>query len=268
MMIEMPDTAIILAGGLGLRLRPAVADRPKVLALAGGRPFLHYLLTYLADQGMRQVILSVGYLAERVQDFVQDGQQWGLKITCIHEPEPLGTAGALKLSSQGLQLDFFALNGDTLFQIDLADLWRFHHSKPALATIALRRIAPEGGEYNQRGFLRLDENGMIVSFTEKPGLPGPSSSDQAIRQTQREANGLLTNGGVYLLTPAALDDLEPGQHASLETGIFPELAARRQLAGRLQSGYFIDIGTPKSLARFEKDLEEGMDQTARTPSYD
>jgi D-sedoheptulose 7-phosphate isomerase len=264
MSIELPDTAIILAGGLGLRLRPAVADRPKVLAPAGGRPFLDYLLIYLSSQGIRQVILSVGYLAEQVLDFTGDGNLWGLTITNVSEPTPLGTGGAIKLASQGLQTAFFALNGDTLFQVNLLDLWRFHVARRALATISLRKTPLDTGEQNQRGFIHLNEQGMIVSFSEKPGMTSPSRVDLPVSNELTEAGSLLTNGGVYILTPDALASLEPGQPASLEQVIFPKLAASGQLAGCPQSGYFIDIGTPQSLARFEKDLLASMDQPGMT----
>ena len=113
---RLPDTAILLAGGLGTRLSPMVPDRPKVLAPAAGRPFLDYLLTYLAAQGTQRVILSIGYLAEQIRTFASDGRQWGIEIEYSQEDEPLGTGGALRLASERLTGGaFFALNAVDAF---------------------------------------------------------------------------------------------------------------------------------------------------------
>ena len=108
--------AIILAGGLGTRLQQFVSDRPKVLAEAAGRPFIDYVLNYLEQQGVKQVILSVGFLAEQIIKYVDDGSQWNLTIQFSREKSPLGTAGGLRLASQNFTGPFLALNGDTLFQ--------------------------------------------------------------------------------------------------------------------------------------------------------
>lgn len=231
-----PTTAIVLAGGLGIRLRSVVADRPKTLAPAAGKPFLSYVLRYLAHQNIQNVVLSVSYLAGQVRDFAGDGQKWGLKITYSEEQSPLGTGGALRQASQGFSGPFFALNGDTLFLANLEELWRVHRSSGALATLALLRR--EDG--SRRGCVRL-ENDRIVAFTEKPA--GVSTT--------------LINAGLYILTPPALASIQPGQKASIEQEIFPRLAANGQLAGQIQEGYFIDIGTPESLAAFEKVVQAG-----------
>ncbi len=257
----MPDnqTMIILAGGLGARLRPLVSDRPKVLAPVAGRPFIDYLLTYLAEQDIRQVILSVGYLAEQVRAYVADGRRWKMNVEYVEEKLPLGTGGALKLASLAggdwkENSPFFALNGDTLFQVNLAELWCSHQANQALATIALREIqtspadASERPDYRLRGCVTVDENRLITSFDEKPTENGIGTA----------ARPILTNGGVYVLTPAALANIEPGQAASLERDVFPALAATRQLAGFPQTGYFVDIGAPHSLNAFEQDILRGM----------
>ncbi len=255
-----PDIAIILAGGLGTRLRSVVLDRPKVLAPAAGQPFLGYLLTYLAGQGIRKVILSLGYLAEQVQNFAGDGSAWGITIEYVQEAEPLGTGGAIKLASRGLESAFFAMNGDTLFEVSLTELWRCHIEKQAAATISLRLVPVESGDHEQRGCVSLDENRFIIDFSEKPGAANLMSSEPAA------AGSLLTNGGIYVLTPAALADIETGWMGSLEQEIFPGLAANRRLAGCPQQGYFIDIGTPENLAKFERDRAIMMRTTAPADS--
>ncbi|HEX7976842.1 MAG TPA: sugar phosphate nucleotidyltransferase, partial [Anaerolineales bacterium] len=104
---DIPTTAIVLAGGLGTRLRLTVTDRPKTLALAAGKPFLSYVLGYLARQNIQQVALSVGYLAGQVKSFAGDGRNWGLEIMYSEEQAPLGTGGALRQASQGFAFPFF-----------------------------------------------------------------------------------------------------------------------------------------------------------------
>ncbi len=240
----MPETALVLAGGLGTRLRPVVADRPKVLALVAGKPFLHYVLTSLAGQGIRRTVLCVGYLAQSVQDFVGDGGAWGLQASYSLEQSVLGTAGALRQASVGLSEAFFALNGDTLFRADLAALWVQHRRVGGLASVALLRVA-ESKAAGVRGCVRLAEDGHIRSFDEKPA------------QVLASGTPVLINGGVYVLGPRALADVPPGQAVSIEREVFPRLAVEGWLAGCVQDAYFADIGTPDSLAAFERDVVDG-----------
>ena len=226
--------AIILAGGLGTRLRAAVNDRPKVLAPVAGNPFLEYVLTFLSSQGIRRVILSIGYLGEQVKEFAGNGQRWDLDLSYSEEHTPLGTGGALRLASQGLDEPFFALNGDTLFLVDLARLYNAHRDWGALATIALLPVE----ESHERGCVVLDMSGKILSFDEKPVHAGPA----------------LVNGGVYVLEPEALDSVPDGQRVSIERQVFPRLASEGRLYGQVQHSYFSDIGTPENLAAFERDV--------------
>lgn len=234
----LPATAVVLAGGLGTRLRSIVADRPKVLAQAADQPFLYYILNYLASQGLHQVVLCVGYLADQVQDFAGDGSAWGLQINYSLEESPLGTGGALRQASLQMEGPFFALNGDTLFMVDLSALWLAHCSTQALATVALLPVS----DGSARGCVTLDENNRIISFNEKPAATGVA----------------LVNGGVYVLEPGALDSVPANRPVSIEREVFPEQAAQGLLAGYVQPAYFTDIGTPESLSVFEKDLLAGV----------
>lgn len=246
---KRPDVAIVLAGGLGTRLRAVVSDRPKVLAPVAGRPFLDHVLTYLASQGIRQVILSIGYLAEQVQEYARDGSAWGMKITYSIETIPLGTGGALHQASQDLDSPFFALNGDTLFLANLSRLWRKHLETGAAATLALLPVE----DIQARGRVTMATDGKIISFDEKPPMtPSPFQGEG------RGESKALVNGGIYILEPRALSSLKPGQPVSIERDIFPILATNRLLAGDVQYAYFADIGTPQSLAAFERDLRAGL----------
>ncbi len=270
----MPDTALVLAGGLGTRLRAVVADRPKPLAPVAGKPFLHYVLDHLARQGLRRVTLCVGYRAEAVQDYVRDGQEWGLQAGYSQEQAALGTAGALRQASLSLGEAFFALNGDTLFRVDLAALWEQHIRVGGLATVALLRVA-ESGSASLRGCVRLSEDGHILAFDEKPAQAQVETQNVACVETQNLAcvetqnlacvetqnlaslRTVLVNGGVYVLEPRALAEVQPGQAVSIEREVFPRLAAQGMLAGQVQEAYFADIGTPESLAAFERDVLDG-----------
>lgn len=231
-----PVTAFVLAGGLGTRLLPAIADRPKVLAPAGDRPFLHYILRYLQSQGMQRVILCTGYKGEDVCTHAKR-EDLGMDISCSQESRPLGTGGAVRLASSDREEPFFALNGDTLFLVDLEKLWDALVSMDTLAAMALLPVEETGA----RGRVKLDERGLVAEFSEKPEETGPA----------------LVSGGVYAFLPEALKTIVPGETASLERDLFPRLAAEGLLAGSVQAVYFKDIGTPESLRSFERDLREG-----------
>jgi len=232
-----PTQAVVLAGGLGMRLRAVVSDRPKVLACVGGEPFLGYVLAYLADQEVADVLLCTGYRAGQIQAFVEDGRRWGLTVRYSEERTPLGTGGALREARERVSGAFFALNGDTLLTADLDALWVAHVWAQATATLALVRV-PDG---RARGCVALAEDGTVTNFHEKP----PHS------------RGALVSGGVYVLEPRALDVIERGRAASIERDVFPVLAARGRLAGSVQHGYFADIGTPEALSAFECDMATG-----------
>lgn len=243
---HIPDTVVVLAGGLGTRLRPVLHSQPKVLAPVDGKPFLGYLIEYLADQGLVHFIFSVGYLAEQVIAYIGDGSRWKIKASFSQETSPLGTAGAIRLASDGLKQPFFAINGDTLYTISFQTLWQAHVEHKALATIGLRKLSDTQSEVWQRGCVKLSSRGLIESFNEKP----------ARLLDDGENNPTLTNGGIYVFDPAALEGMGVGQAASLETSLFPALAERGCLAGHVLDGYFVDIGTPESLAAFEADLKD------------
>lgn len=283
----LPRSAVILAGGLGTRLRPALVAQPKVMAPVAGRPFLDYLIAYLSHQDIRRVMLALGYLAEQVIDFIKNGQTWNLEVDYAVETQQLGTGGALRNAFARMKTigwipsveaggdraeeheTFFVLNGDTLFQIDLRKLWEYHQNccledpsdktKSLQATIALRKIDGEQEEMRERGCIKMGDDGRIISFDEKPGEV--TGVESAIRLSSNASAQLWTNGGIYLVAPGALQEIEPGEAISLERQIFPRLVQKGRLAGCSLSGYFVDIGTPSSLAAFEQDVICGVVST-------
>ncbi len=229
--------AVILAGGLGTRLRSVISDVPKPLAPVHDQPFLAYQIAYLRHQGIRDFVLCVGYLREHIMAFFEDGARWGVRIRYAVETTLLGTAGALRNAQSLIEGPFLALNGDSFLELDYDALLLFHHKRkkhfPAtMGTLALRRVEDAG----RFGTVRLNGSGRILAFREKTGEPAPA----------------WINGGVYLLEPDVLERIPPHRKISIEREIFPALLETGELLfGYPVNGYFVDIGTPEGYAAFE-----------------
>jgi len=217
--------AIILAGGLGNRLRDAVKDLPKPMAPVGGKPFLEYLLLQLKRWGITDIILSVGYRKETIQSYFEDGRSWGIQIRYSEENEPLGTGGALK---QSLALNddsrFIVMNGDSFFNISFLDLIQYHAGKPGLISMALAFVK----DRSRYGGVEINDNdGSIHSF-QKDGLASPG----------------LINSGVYIVTRTIIKYIPDGP-VSLEGHVLPLVKNDRLLYGKEYDAFFFDIGIPK-----------------------
>jgi len=230
----------VLAGGLGLRLRSLVPDRPKPMALFKQKPFLEHQLCQLRSQGFTNVILCVGYQAAQIQDYFGDGQAWGLTLRYVVEPSLLGTAGAIKNAADWLNDRFLVLNGDSLLDLDFRRLVDFHlqHQQATPRAIATVVAVPtqEAAAY---GALQIDEADVIRGVAEK-GSTGPG----------------WVNGGVYLFEPEVLAYIPAQQVVSLEQTTFPLLlAAGQQLYAYRFAGFFVDIGTPAGYQRFTHFVE-------------
>jgi NDP-sugar pyrophosphorylase family protein len=230
---------LILAGGLGTRLRTVLADRPKGLAPIGSRPFLEIQIELLRAQGARRFVLCVGHLAEHVERTLGDGRRLGVRIDYSREGDRLlGTAGALKRADRFFRPDALVLNGDTYFALDYGRLVERHraerHRVGVLATIALAR-APDACRY---GSVTLDSSGSsIVGFAEK--------------QTVAPGAVAWLNAGAYVVEREMLDRLAPDQPCSLEREAFPRvLRSGGRIAALTSDEPFFDIGTPEGLATF------------------
>lgn len=225
--------AIVLAGGLGTRLRSEVPELPKPMAPVAGRPFLSYQLDYWIAQGATRFVLSVGYRREAIVDHFGDRYR-GVPVEYAVETEPLGTGGGLLLALSRLGAGgdaVLVLNGDTYFEVDLRALAAFHAERRSEWTFALFRCA-EAGRYMGMG---VADDGRITAL--KSGSAQP---------------GRLANGGVYLLQPQALRGLPwaAGDRVSLEDDLLPALfGAGRRLYGCEAAGAFIDIGVPEDYRR-------------------
>lgn len=224
---------LILAGGLGTRLRSVVPDLPKVLAPVAGRPFLHYLLGWMARFGARRIVVGLGYRAEAVCRFLAENDFPSLEIATIVEPEPLGTAGAIRFARHALKTDpVLVLNGDSFVDADLCALLARHRATDALGTL----LCTEVEDSARYGRVEFDPAGRIAGFREK----GAGPSERA-----------MINAGVYVLSARLLDDIAAGGACSLEHDIFERLPAGSfaALTGRHR---FVDIGTPESLASADR----------------
>jgi len=225
------EEAIVLAGGLGTRLRSVVADVPKPLAPVAGRPFLAYLLEQLALSGVRRVILATGYLAETIQQTI--GMRWaGMDIVYSKEVEPLGTGGAIRLAAMQLQGNGVHLvNGDTFLRYDMSAL---EHAVRAAGTdlgVALAQV-DDVGRY---GAIKVTDD-RVTAFLEKGGH-GPG----------------LINGGCYFLTVAGVDELPAVDGAySFETRVLLPCAMAGRLTAFRSTHDFIDIGVPEDYARAQQ----------------
>jgi mannose-1-phosphate guanylyltransferase len=222
---------VILAGGLGTRLRSVLADKPKVLAPVGARTFLDVLLDRLAAFGARRVILSLGHLAGEVSAHLAAHPRAGRTILPLVEPEPLGTAGAIRFVRPHLKsATALILNGDSLIDADLCAFVATHRAQRADGTLLCARVA-DAARY---GTVDVTANGRIAAFREKTGLAMPGA----------------INAGVYLMDMALLDRIGAGTGPSLERDVFQTMTAGT-LAAHVGDFAFLDIGVPEDLAKVE-----------------
>ena len=220
--------AFVLCGGLGTRLRAVLADRPKSMALISGVPFLQILIQGLRSQGITDVILGTGYMAEKIENCFGDRSDLAIRISFSRESEPLGTGGALKFAESLLSNPVLILNGDSYVEWDVAAMLDLFISKNALVVIALQAVA----DVSRYGSVTLDPDGRITQFVEKGVRTGPG----------------LINAGVYLVRKEVIRDLRANQAISLEKDVFPGLLDRK-VYGLVCSGLFIDIGIPDDLRK-------------------
>lgn len=220
-------TAVILAGGLGTRLRGVVTDRPKCLAPILGRPFLAHQLDWLSATGLTQAALCTGYLAEQVEETIGPRHQ-GLSIAYSRETTPLGTGGAVRLAADCVKRPFMlVLNGDSFCNADLNDMLA-QFQKNELAPTMLLTHVPEIARYGQ---VACDERNRVTQFLEK-GASGAG----------------WINAGVYMLPTTEARTIPPETVFSLERDLFPSLAGRSRLYAHRVHADFIDIGTPESFS--------------------
>jgi D-glycero-alpha-D-manno-heptose 1-phosphate guanylyltransferase len=230
----MIKEAVILAGGLGTRLRSVIKDIPKPMADICGRPFLSYIFDFLCNQGIERAVLSVGYKWEVIKKYFGDKYK-NLKLEYAVEDNPLGTGGGLKNALKHvLSEEVFVLNGDSIFNIDFHLFYSLHKKKNSKLTLALKMM-----ENTERyGIVEIDENNRIVSFLEK-----------GIKTKE------LINGGVYLMNKEFFLSLAPEGCFSLEKDFLERYYREYEFFGFPFDGLFVDIGIPEDYEKAKNYLK-------------
>jgi mannose-1-phosphate guanylyltransferase/phosphomannomutase len=232
--------AVIMAGGQGSRLRPLTINRPKPMVPLVDRPVMAHIVGLLKRHSFTEVVATLQYMADRVQDYFGEGSSYGIKFHYSVEEVPLGTAGSVKLAEQYLDEPFLVISGDALTDFDLEEIVAFHKEREALVTITLTRV-PNPLEY---GVIIVDDDGRVKQFLEKPSW-GEVFSD-------------TVNTGIYVLDPLVFDYMEPNQPFDFSKDLFPKLMQDGQsIYGYIAEGYWCDIGNIQEYMRASADYLEG-----------
>jgi dTDP-glucose pyrophosphorylase len=229
--VERPNWVVLMAGGLGTRLRPLTDSCPKPMLHVGGKPILESILESFVEQGFRKFYLSVNYLAEAIQEYFGDGSKYGVDIRYLHETKRLGTAGALSLLADRPNTPFIVMNGDLLTQLRFDQMLKFHNEHEAIATMAVR-------EYDFQvpyGVVNIGSNTSIISIDEKP------------------VHRFFVNAGIYTLAPESLDHIPANTFFDMPT-LFENLRINNQRTSAYPlREYWLDVGR---LEEFERAQSE------------
>jgi mannose-1-phosphate guanylyltransferase len=242
--------AIVLVGGQGTRLRPLTETVPKPALTLVDRPFLAYMIEWLAGHHVDEVVLACGFLPDVLREALAgEEERAGVAIRYLAEPEPLGTAGAIRFAADqmgdALEDSFLALNGDVLTDLDLTALQDAHRARGAAATIVLHPVE----DSSAYGLVHSGGGGEVLEFLEKTGEAVPGE----------------VNAGMYMLQRSVLDEIPAGKNVSIEREVFPQLVGNG-LHGLRLDGYWMDIGTPERYLQASWDILEGRVETRVEPT--
>ena len=237
--------AIVLVGGEGTRLRPLTSTVPKPALTLVDRPFLAYMIEWLAGHGVTEVVLACGFLPDVLREALAgEEDRAGVSIRYVVEPERRGTAGAIRFAADELGADlddrFLALNGDVLTDLDLSALLGAHAERRATATLGLHPV----DDSSAYGLVHSGPEGAVLEFLEKTGESVPGE----------------VNAGMYVLERSVLDLIPPGEEVSIERDVFPRLVGDG-LHGLRLDGYWMDIGTPDRYLQASWDILERRVET-------
>jgi D-glycero-alpha-D-manno-heptose 1-phosphate guanylyltransferase len=230
--LQKPSPAIVLAGGLGTRLRSVISDLPKPMAPVNGKPFLHYIFQYLVKQQIKEVVLAVGYKHETICDFFGDAYA-GISIKYSLEEEPMDTGGGIKQAFEQVEGAAFVINGDTFFDVELSALYQFYKDTGCDLALSLKQLQ----NFDRYGTVKVDGQGRIIQFDEKKFI----------------AEGLI-NGGVYYLHKNLFEKTGSSGKFSLEKDVLEKYAGTLKFYGKTFPGYFIDIGIPEDYQKAQHDF--------------
>lgn len=229
--------AVILVGGLGTRLRPLTCNTPKPMIPLVNQPFIEHMLEKLRDQGIDEAILAVQYLADRFREALGDGERLGMRVHIVEEPEPRGTAGAVKNVEHMLDGTTFVFNGDVLTDLDLRAMLAYHRERGSKLTIALTPVE----DPTAFGLVETDAEGRIRRFIEKPN--------------RDEVTTDMINAGTYLIEPEIFRYVPPAQHYMFERGLFPVvLQTGDPMYGYPSRAYWTDVGKPSTYLEVHHDI--------------
>ena len=226
--------AVILAGGKGTRMRPFTYEMPKPMIPVKGKPLIQHIIELCRKYDIREIILSIGYLGDKIREHFGDGSHLGVTIKYVEEKEEMGTAGPLNLAREYLDSPFLMFNGDVLSNVNLLDMIKFHNDQKCIATIGLTQVQ----DISSFGVVQLMGN-KIVGFKEKP---------------QGQEDSRLINAGVYIFEPEILNFIPKGR-AMLEKDVFPQLSEEGRLFGYPFTGQWFDTGTPEAYEEAIKNWE-------------
>jgi mannose-1-phosphate guanylyltransferase len=253
--------AVILVGGEGTRLRPLTSTVPKPVVPLVDRPFIAYMLEWLRQHGIEDVIMSCGFLATSVRNVLGDGSAFGIALRFVEEPDPRGTAGALKFAESMLDERFLMLNGDVLTDIDLTAQIAQHERSGARATLALVPVE----DPTAYGLVRLTQEHAVSDFVEKPSSDdiegGAAGRRTASRAPLHQSYTNLISAGAYVLEREVLELVPSERNVSIEREVWPLLVGNG-LYGFPSESYWLDIGTPARYLKGTFDIIEGNVQTA------
>lgn len=228
---------LLLAGGLGTRLRPLTENLPKPMALVANRPWLEHLIRHLKEQGVRNFVIALKHYPEKIRNYFGNGEKWGVSIQYVVEESLLGTAGAVKNAEPYLDERFVVVNADIVHEINLMPLLDFHVSHRGSVTIGLTEV----DDPTQYGVVDQDREGRILRFVEKPRLD--------------EAPSNRINAGIYVMEKSVLRYIPENREVSIERETFPLLIEKQVgVFGKTVSGYWMDMGTKERYRKIHWDL--------------
>jgi mannose-1-phosphate guanylyltransferase len=228
--------AVILAGGLGTRLRPYTFFVPKPMLPLGDKPLMEHIIGQLTKAGIEDVIVTVSYLRKSIEDYFKDGEEWGVHIEYARTPKPMGTAGQLKTVERLVKGSFVVLYGDSLVEADIGKMVEFHRSKKAMATLMLMPFR----ESLRYGFIDSDEDGRMTNWREKPLVEG------------------WINVGCYAMEPSFLKYIPADTMYGMNDAFNAALKKGEAIFTYRSEGDFLDIGDKKSYLAANSKFVERM----------
>jgi mannose-1-phosphate guanylyltransferase len=226
--------AVVLAGGLGTRLRPLTYVMPKAMLPVGDKPIIEHILNYLKkSNAIDEVIIATAYLGKNIEDYLNSGEDFSINIEYARGKRPLGTAGQLKSAETFIDDTFLLMNGDILIEVVISDMIKFHESKNGIGTVALKPyLLPV-----KYGVIDTNNDNLILNWREKPNIP------------------LIMNIGLYVLEPKIFDYIPSDRAVSLERETFPKvISSGEKLYGFKTETNYLDIGDLESLDKAHQEF--------------